>query len=73
MGNSSPSLVISFKRNSYGDFVFAKGGRLPDTMNLVAEATTFREDSTYYTDKNLNNVIIESGPLLLVQIIRGVW
>ncbi|PHT51678.1 Lysine-specific demethylase 8 [Capsicum baccatum] len=42
-GNSGPSSVAFCIRNSYGAFVVAKGFKLHDTTNIVAEARSVKE------------------------------
>lgn len=41
--------------------------------NLVAEARAIREGLTYCTEKGLTNVIVETDPLAMVNILEGRW
>lgn len=70
-GNSCPRLVAFCIRNSKGDFVIAKGVKLQDTNNPVIEARAIREGLIYCINNNINNVILESDFVTLVQILRG--
>lgn len=72
-GNSGPSSVAVCIRNSYGAFVVDKGFKLHNTTNIVAEARSVREGLVYCMDNIINNVIIESDSMVVVQILHGEW
>jgi len=72
-GNPGPSSAAFCIRDSNGNLVGARGLRVPDTTNLVAEAVAIKEALQYYCEKGYTNIIVESDSLTLVHMLNGDW
>ncbi|KAH0706264.1 hypothetical protein KY285_010766 [Solanum tuberosum] len=72
-GNSGLSAAVFCIRHSNGNLVVARGSKLPDTTNLVAEVVAIREALQYSWEKGYNNIIVETNLLALVHMLNGVW
>lgn len=72
-GNPGPSSAAFCIRDHEGNLVVAKGFRLPDTTNLIAEARAIRESLQYCKENGLEQIIIESDSLAMIQFLEGNW
>lgn len=61
-GNPGPSSAEFWIRDSNAEIVFAKGVKIDDNINLVAEA--IRQGLIFCRDHGISNVIIEPDSLL---------
>jgi len=60
-------------RDHNGNLVGAKGVKLVDSSNLMAEAIAIREGLQYCLDKHFQQIIIETDSLSMVNILNGEW
>ncbi|KAH0669675.1 hypothetical protein KY289_024168 [Solanum tuberosum] len=72
-GNPGPSAAAFCIRNHEGELVIAKGVRIPDSTDLVAEAIAIREGLQCCLENNFPNIIIETDSLALVHMLKGEW
>lgn len=72
-GNPGPSSAAFCIRDHEGNLVVAKGFRLPDTTNLIAESRAIRESLQYCKENGLEQIIIESDSLAMIQFLEGNW
>lgn len=68
-GNPGPSASAFCLRNHEGRLLGAKGVKIVDSSNLVAEARAISEG----LDNHYSNIIIETDSLFMVNIINEVW
>lgn len=68
-GNLGPNSVAFCIIDSRRDFIFAKGIRIEDTTNIMAESKSIREKLMHCIDNTIASVIIESDFMALVQIL----
>ncbi|KAH0679277.1 hypothetical protein KY284_020362 [Solanum tuberosum] len=72
-GNPRPSSTAFCIRNHLGNLIVAKGFKIQDSTNLVAEARAIREGLVFCKDNMIKHVIIESDSMAMVQILEGRW
>lgn len=72
-GNPGPSSAAFCIRDHEGNLVVAKGFRLPDTTNLIVEARAIRKSLQYCKENGLEQIIIESDSLAMIQFLEGNW
>lgn len=72
-GNPGLSSAAFCIRDHKGSFVVAKGIKIQDTKNMVAEARAIRECLSYCNERGITNIIIETDSLAMVHIIEGDW
>ncbi|KAH0730051.1 hypothetical protein KY289_001239 [Solanum tuberosum] len=72
-GNPGPSSATFCIRDYSGSLVVAKGFKIQDTSNLVAEARAIRKGLVFCKEHLLSHVIIETDSMAMVQILDGVW
>ncbi|KAH0639411.1 hypothetical protein KY285_035997 [Solanum tuberosum] len=72
-GNPGPSSTAFCVRDYNGNLVGAKGVKLVDSSNLMAQAIAIREGLQYCLDKHFQQIIIETDSLSMVNILNGEW
>jgi len=72
-GNPGPSSAAFCIRDYSGSLVVAKGFKIHNTSNLVAEARAIREGLFFCKEHLLSHVIIETNSMAMVQILEGGW
>ncbi|KAH0691451.1 hypothetical protein KY289_018809 [Solanum tuberosum] len=72
-GNPGPSSAAFCIRDQNGNFLAAKGVKMIDSTNLVAEARAIREGLMFCKENRLTNVLVETDSLVMVNIIEGRW
>lgn len=72
-GNPGPSSAAFCIRDHDGNLIVAKGFKLPDTTNMVAEAIAIRESLIYCSEHGIEHVILETDSLSMVHILEGEW
>ncbi|KAH0672976.1 hypothetical protein KY290_025255 [Solanum tuberosum] len=70
-GNPGPSSAVFCIRDHSGNLVVAKGYRIQDATNIVAEARAIRESLSYCIEHGTDNIIIETDSLAMVHILEG--
>ncbi|KAH0650670.1 hypothetical protein KY285_032001 [Solanum tuberosum] len=72
-GNLGPSSTAFCIRDHEGNLIVAKGVRLQETTNVIAEAIAIRECLVFCRDNMLSQIIIETDSLAMVHILEGQW
>ncbi|KAH0679245.1 hypothetical protein KY284_020330 [Solanum tuberosum] len=72
-GKPGPSSASFCEIDHNGNLVGAKGVKLTDSYNLVAEATAIREGLQYCLDKHFHQIVIETNSLSMINILNGEW
>ena len=72
-GNPGPSSAAICLRDHEGNLVVAKGFKIQDTTNLIAEARAIRESLLFCKEQGMVQVIVETDSLAMVHILEGKW
>ncbi|MCD7455305.1 hypothetical protein HAX54_027774 [Datura stramonium] len=70
-GNPGPSSATFCIRDHLGNFIVAKGVRILDTTNLVAEAKAMRETLVFCKENGITQIILESDSNAMIKILEG--
>uniref|UniRef100_A0A0V0GRZ9 Putative ovule protein n=1 Tax=Solanum chacoense TaxID=4108 RepID=A0A0V0GRZ9_SOLCH len=71
MEHYRPSSATFCIRDHDGNLIVAKGFKLPDMTNMVAEAIAIRESLIYCSEHGIEHVILETDSLTMVHILVG--
>lgn len=72
-GNPGPSSAIFCIWDHDGNLIVAKGFKLPNMANMVAESIAIRESLIYCSVHGIGHVILETNSLTMVHIFEGEW
>ncbi|KAH0729684.1 hypothetical protein KY289_000872 [Solanum tuberosum] len=72
-GNPGPNSAAFCIKDHDRNLIVAKGFKLPDMTNKVAEAIDIRESLIYCSEHGIKHVILETNSLTMVHILEGEW
>lgn len=72
-GDPGISSYSFYLRDCHGDLVYAEAQEIGITTVMEAESSTIIWCLRYCSNRNIQNVIVETNSLSLLKIIRGIW